>query len=197
MQNINRLLENSCRRYVRGTNTYTAGRLSLTRPNAYQDISQWDAPAPGLPGIAAIGHHIDTVNLILPEILANGVRQEFVPIRHRWTPAYSDTYYRARPCGEYQRSGMISLHETKCFTEDDVFVSHLTIASDDREPIDIELSLQVPFEPQDKGTYRVTASILPRALGKPMTLQGYAAAKTDRGRFPASAGKRTAYRAGL
>ena len=74
MENINRLLETSRRSDVRGTNIYTAGRRELNRPDANTDLSQWDPPSPGLPGIAAIGHHIDVPDLILPEIRLDGVR---------------------------------------------------------------------------------------------------------------------------
>jgi len=181
MENINRLLETSRRSDVRGTNIYTAGRRQLNRPDANTDLSQWDPPSPGLPGIAAIGHHIDVPDLILPEIRLDGVVQEFIPVRNRWTPAFSDTYYRARPTGEYAKSGLLALREQKCFTEKDVFVGHLTLSNDDRDPHEAEIQLRVPFEAQSDGLYKAAANILPRSLKKAMTLRGYVAAFTDCG----------------
>lgn len=181
MENINRLLETSRRSDVRGTNIYTAGRRALNRPDANTDLSQWDPPSPGLPGIAAIGHHIDVTDLILPEIRLDGAVQEFIPVRNRWTPAFSDTYYRTRPTGEYRKSGLFALREQKCFTENDVFVGHLTLSNDDRDPHEAEIQLRVPFEAQSDGIYTVTARILPRSLKKAMTLRGHAAAFTDCG----------------
>ena len=181
MQNINRLLENSRRSDVRGTTIYSAGKGALHRPDAYKNLSQWDPPALGLPGIAAIGHHINVSDLLLPQIRVNGELLSFTALRHRWTPAFSDTYFRAFPSGEYTKSGLLAVREQKCFTAEDVFVSHLTLCNDDRRPMEVELSLCVPFEEIHAGVYRASADIQPRSLKKSMTLQGFIAAATDHG----------------
>lgn len=162
MENINRLLETFRRSDVRGTNIYTAGRRQLKRPDANTDLSQWDPPSPGLPGVVAIGHHIDVSDLILPEIRLDGAAQEFIPVRNRWTPAFSDTYYRARPTGEYTKSGLLALREQKCFTANDVFVGHLTLANDDRVLHEAEIlpTATLPFAPSGTGCSQNTQSCI-------------------------------------
>ena len=180
--NINRLLENTARSDVHGYNIYTAGKSHIVSANeAHYPIRQWDAPSLGLHGLAAIGHQLNKTDLIVPHISQNGVTQAFEPLRNHWTPAYMDTYYRSLPNGEYQKSGLLSVHETKCFTADDAFIAHLTLHNDGREPMNLSLSLAVPFEAVTDGQYTVDAAIVPQCLKKALTLKGYAAAFTDAG----------------
>lgn len=180
--NINRLLENSKRSDVLGYNIYTRGKKNIKRPEDKDSVlEKWDAPIPGLCGIAAIGHEIDKRDLILPVFSVNGSTLDFRAIRNRWTPAFMDTYYRCQPFGEYKKSGLVALREKKCFTGNDTFVSHLTISNDGREPITIDIALLLPFDKISDGIYSVEAKIIPNSLKKSMMLTGFAVAKTDFG----------------
>ena len=180
--NINRLLENSRRSDVRGYNIYTCGKQNMDRPSKENPLlKQWDDAALGLHGMAAIGHQIDKTDLILPIISLNGTPLRFELRRNRWTPAYMDTYYRCQPFGEYSKSGLIAIRERKCFTEDDTFISHLTLFNDGRESVTLELSLSVPFEKISDGVYSAYAKIMPGSLCKEMFLKGFACAKTNVG----------------
>lgn len=180
--NINLLLENSKRSDVRGYNIYTCGKKDFIRPSAENPvIEKWDKPSLGLHGMAAIGHEIDKKDIILPCLSVNGNSLELLPVRNRWTPAFMDTYYRSKPFGEYKKSGLIAIREKKCFTENDTFISHLTVYNDGREPITVTVSLSTPFEKVSDSIYSVYAKIMPMGILKEMYLTGFAAASTDRG----------------
>lgn len=180
--NINRLLESAKRSDVRGYNIYTCGKKELHRPSQKLPVLQkWDAPSLGLSGMAAIGHELDKKDLIVPALSVNGTALELGVLRNRWTPAFMDTYYRCRPFGEYPKSGLIAVRERKCFTENDTFVSHLTVFNDGREAVTLRLTLTLPFEKISEGGYSVKAKITPRSLKPDTYLTGFAAASTDRG----------------
>lgn len=180
--NINRFLENSVRSDVRGYNIYTRGKQEFFRLRPGETkIDQWDAPSLGLPGLISIGHEIDTTNIIIPKLSIGDTIMEFDVTRHHWTPAFSDTTYRARPFGEYKRSGTIVVREIKCFDENDTFISHLKISNDNRSDVSIKIELSVPYARVSDGVYSVKSKIMPRSLGKDIDLVGFACAKTDRG----------------
>ena len=179
---INRLLENSQRSDVRGYNIYTRGLRNIPKPYGRECMyKQWDKPSLGLPGTAAIGHQVDVKDLIIPAVTANGVSLCFEVMRNHWTPAYMDTHYRCKPFGEYQRSGLVTVQERKCFTGDDTFISHLIFRSDSREDLHIEIDLNVPFEGLSDGIYKAAGKIVPRSVKKEMYLEGFACAKTSMG----------------
>lgn len=180
--NINRLLESAKRSDVRGYNIYTCGIKRLNRPSREAPIlAKWDEASLGLAGKVAVGHEIDKNDLIIPMISVNNSALEFCVLRNRWTPAYMDTVYRCKPFGEYKKSGLIAIREKKCFTQNDTFISHLTISNDGREPITVHVTLSLPFDRISEGGYSVEAKIIPRSLRKDMTLVGFAVAKTDQG----------------
>ena len=163
--NINRFLENSQRSDVWGSNIHSQGK--------HGSHTHWAAPSLGLPGNICIGHMLDIENILVPQILINGQSQSFLPQRNHWTPAFMDSYYRSTPAGEYATSGLLALRETKCFTEDDVFVAHLTLTNDSHEPMEISLSLAVPFPQITHAVYQVESKISPRSIGKNLTLKGF------------------------
>ena len=196
--NINRFLENAQRSDVIGYNIYTMGRADFRKPKDSSGIPEkWDPPALGLPGQAAIAHHLDVTDLILPGITMNGTPLSFSPVRNHWTPAYMDTYYRSTPIGAYKRSGLLAVREVKCFTEDDTFLSHLTIYNDDNQPAQITFRLDLPFESLSQDIYNVSAKIMSKGLGKNLTLTGFAAAKATVYRFTVPAGGRQTLRYGF
>lgn len=164
-RNINRLLENSKRSDIWGYNIYSRGKS--------QQSQDWDAPSLGLPGNIAIGHMIDTENILVPQIFCNGQMQHFIPQRNHWTPAFMDSYYRSAPSGEYAASGLLAVRETKCFTENDVFVAQLTLTNDSREPMEISLELAIPYPEISLTVYQVDAKVLPRSIRKNLTLKGF------------------------
>ena len=180
--NINRLLESAKRSDVRGYNIYTCGKKELKRPSLDEPILQkWDAPSLGLTGKVAIGHEIDKSDLIVPRLSVNGTPLSFYVMRNRWTPAFMDTCYRCQPFGEYQKSGLIAVREKKCFTENDTFISHLTISNDGHEPVTVQVTLSLPLDKISDGIYSIREKILPKSIKKDLTLDGFIAAKTDRG----------------
>lgn len=196
--NINRFLENARRSDVIGYNIWTMGKTNFRKPLDHTIVPEkWDPPALGLSGQAAIAHHLDVTDLIAPKIFLNGAEQEFTVMRNHWTPAYMDTYYRSKPSGDYKLSGLIAVRETKCFTEDDTFVSHLTVYNDDNVPAEISIQLTLPFDTLSDGLYTVSAKIMPGGLNKAMTLKGYAAAQATVCRFTLPAGGRKTLRYGF
>ncbi len=166
--NVNRFLENSKRSDVWGYNIYSRGKS--------KSQIQWDAPSLGLTGDISIGHELDSKNIVVPQFSINGKVQDFVPQRNRWTPAFMDTYYRSKPSGEYKKSGLLAVRERKCFTENDVFVSHLTLTNDGRDEMQIEVSLVIPYSNISESVYRVESKILPKSIKKELTLKGFLAA---------------------
>ncbi len=178
--NYNRFLENSCRSDVIGRNIYTMGRQRIydyKKEMAVLPAENWDPPAPGLPGIIAIGHQIDVTDVLTLQITMNAKAQCLTPVRNRWTPAWMETYYRSAVEEEYYpKSGTLCVKETKCFLEGDVFLGELELFNDRREPVEVEISLRVPFAALEPGCYRVEAKILPGSLGREYRLTGFAAA---------------------
>ena len=180
--NVNRLLESSRRSDVIGYNIYTFGKVDIRRPDsALPIIKQWDDASLGLCGTVAIGFELNVKDLIVPKLSANGTPIVLYPVRNRWTPAFMDTYYRAKAFGEYKKSGLIAVRERKCFTEDDTFISHLTFFNDSREPISINFTLSLPFERICDGLYAAKARIVPAGLQQKLNLDGFAAAYSELG----------------
>lgn len=196
--NVNRLLENSKRCDVKGYNIYTSGIGSFERQPVH--MKKWDEPSLGLAGCIAIGHQLDVKDVLIPKISLNGEHQSFDSVRNRWTPAYMETYYRSKPTGDYAKSGLLCVKETKCFAENDAFVSELTLFNDDTSPAKVSLELSMPFEKISDSTYSVEAGIVPASLYKEMTLRGFAAAKTSPGfcgEFEIGANSKVTFRYGF
>lgn len=174
--NYNKFLSSGARSDLHGYNIYTRGLTSENnnpiRPSAPCD--KWDKPAFGLNGAIAIGHEIDKSDLAVPEFFIDGEKLSFDVIKNYWTPAYMTTVYRSRPMGEYTRSGLISICETKAFTEDDTFISEIKINNDSRNDVKITAVLKVPFDKISDNTYAVHAKIMPGSLFSELYLSGYA-----------------------
>ncbi|MBR4933773.1 MAG: hypothetical protein IKZ03_04875, partial [Clostridia bacterium] len=176
--NYNKFLSNSKRSDVIGYNIYTRGlRAENNTSERLTDVTdKWDAPEPGLSGTIAIGYQIDKSDVLCPSFRINGNLLELKVIRNYWTPAYMTTYYRSVPHGEYRKSGLYCIRETKCFTADDTFISEVTVFNDDRDIAELEVSLTSPFERSNDGTYKVNAKIMPGSLYADISLNGYGAA---------------------
>lgn len=164
--NINRLLENSKRISLIGKNIYTF--------EGYTKKGEWELPSPGLSGVC-IGHQIDDFKGgVCPEFYEKGQKLQFEKVRHRWTPAWQETYYRSTPDSEYYlKSGCISFCERKCITQDDVFCSHIVLQSDKREATEISVKLVSP--PEGEFNFKIKIGALTR--GKPIDAKGYISVK--------------------
>lgn len=174
--NINRLLESSKRTCLIGKNIYTY--------EGYVDNKNWQPPMPGFFssfkksygtfGIC-IGHLVgDLTEGVYPEMYENGRKLEFEHVRHRWTPAWQQTYYRCLPdTSYYPNSGCISFCEKKCITNEDVFFSHIVIRSDKREETRVKIKLVCPHE--GEYSFDVTAGAV--TLGKTFNAKVYIATK--------------------
>ncbi len=167
--NINRLLENSRRTSLIGRNVYTF--------EGFHRNGEWDAPRMGFSGRAAIGHETPVCDVLTPELYDGERKLTFAPVRHRWTPAWMDTYYRSTADEEYYpNSGCIAVRETKCITEDDVFVSRIELRNDKRETAWIRIRLASPFERDE-----IHMPVRVGALGCEPELNVCCALLTDRG----------------
>lgn len=184
-RNINRLLENSRRNEVRGYNIYASAKKWEDSKTEHGYTRKFGKTEPGLNGEVSIGHQIAETDIVKPIFTLDGNAVEFTAVRNHWTPAYMTTYYRSEPMGEYKKSGLLCLKEQKCFTEDDVFVSHITLINDGRVPCEVKIDFSVPFEHTGKGIYRVNTQTVVMGLGRQVSVTGWAAVKTDIGAAPA------------
>lgn len=164
--NYNRFLENSKRTSIIGKNIYTF--------EEYKRIEERKPPSPGFTGIC-IGHQLENIkDGVYPEFYENDRKLEFKNVRHRWTPAWQQSYYRCSPDMQYYpNSGCISFCETKCITPEDVFYSQLVLQSDKREPADIKVRLVCPC----RGETSLEIKIGALTRGKPLTSKGYVSVK--------------------
>lgn len=166
--NINRLLENSRRTSLIGRNIYTGEGFM-------GDALAWAAPSMGLQGQLSIGHNLPIKNAVSLLLFEEERPLTFAPVRHRWTPAWIETYYRSAPDeAYYPRNGCLAVREKKCFTTEDVFVSRLELRNDKRETAHIRIKLETPFQ-QDEVHLPVQAD----ALGCSLTLDGFIALVCD------------------
>lgn len=95
----------------------------------------------------------------------------FAPIRHRWTPAWTQTYYCSTPDESYYpNSGCIAIREQKGFNTEDVFVCRIVLKNEKRETARLRVKLITPFE-QDE----IHLPIYAGALGCRLTLDGFIA----------------------
>lgn len=181
--NYNKFLANGKRSDIHGYNIYTRG-LTAKNNNPIRlqtPVNKWDPPSMGLNGAVAIGHEIDKSDLCVPVYFANGENLSFEVVRNTWTPAYMTTVYRCTPYGEYKRSGLICVKETKAFSEDDVFVARVTVTNDGRNEVQLKVTLSLPFERISEGLYSVKAKIMPGSLFKELYLDGVCSAKFNSG----------------
>ena len=150
------------------------GNMSTVTVNEFtrERKDMWQPPAPGMRGIFCCGHETDVSDALAIELWENGKKLEMEPVRHNWTPAWSETHYRCTADAEYYaNSGCIALREKKCITPENVFVSELTVINDKNCCADIELHIVTPFEKAD-GAYKVDAAIVPGALNDSYRLKG-------------------------
>lgn len=166
---INRLLENNVRTSLIGRNLYTfEGYVSGT----------WQSPQLGLSANRAngklgicLGHQLDNVTCGAAPVFSWQDRLlTFTSVRHKWTPAWQDTWYRSATDAQiYKGCGLLSLHERKCITQEDVFCSHIELHNDSREPITVQITLTSEL------SGKVTKDIHVGSLGKPLQLVGFGA----------------------
>lgn len=167
--NVNRFLENSKRTSLIGRNIYTS--------EGFHRDGRWDAPKLGLPGRLLIGHELFLESAVTVELSENGRAAALSPVRHRWTPAWIESYYRSAPdAAYYPNAGCLAVRERKCFTVGDVFVARIELRNDRRETVRVGVKLGLPFE---GGKVHCPAQA--GALGSPLTVDGYVALRTDRG----------------
>lgn len=148
--NVNCFLENGKRTSVSGKNVYV--REGFTLPSNRMG-GEWLPPKPGLRGELYVGHRTPIIDALVPQFFEGEKELSFSPVRHRWTPAWTKTYYRCEPDKEYYpMSGCISFSESKCFTPEDVFFSTIEISSDKREETEIRVKLNSAFSDKKMST---------------------------------------------
>lgn len=169
---IAQLLANGKRTSLIGRNMYTY--------EGYGEDGTWQSPRPGLTaqrlegytgkhfGIC-LGHQLDDVTCgAVPQFTQNSVPLSFTPVRHKWTPAWQDTWYRSEPdASVYAGCGLLAFREQKCITPEDVFCSHIELHNDSRSAMTLEVTLSSQLE----GA--VEKEIHVGALGRPLLLRGY------------------------
>ena len=171
--NINRYLSNSARTDLVGQDMWTTlkehsdGRVSRpdTPDSGIPQVPEenWGRPQLGMQGVFCAGHQTPIQNLVAlsaSEATSAGTSPvNLVVTRHQWTPAWSESRYRALPSGNPGTSplaGYLSIKETKCITPEDVFVAELEILNDQREAGTFDLELLHPGLKTDGAAGRVT-----------------------------------------
>lgn len=178
--NYNRFLENSQRSDVIGYNIYSMGREEISGKRSSSPQKKWDVPAFGLPGEAAIGHHLNQKNILKVSVSMGEKMLHFSVVRNHWTPAWMETWYRSEPEREYYPvSGSLAVKETKCFLEDDTFLSEMVLMNDRRQDCEVTISLILPFEKKTETLYRVHEPVSIGCLKRDYVLDGWIAAGTD------------------
>ena len=181
--NINRLLENAVRTDLIGHNMVSGGRdYEPDPPSARQREASpyalhWDRPQMGLQGQLTLGHHLNiraTVSFCMRDA-ASGLPFHWYPTRHRWIPAWADTYYISQiEETDYPDAGTLLVHEKKCILMDsDVFISKLTLTNLRRESRRIDIRVTSPLIPDDSDHAGIHAAMLPGALGQTLYLSGH------------------------
>ena len=143
--------------------------------------SHWDDPAPGINGHFCLGHHLNIVDPLTVAVTVDGKPANHVH-RNHWTPAWMDTIYRSEIDPEYYpNAGTFVLREKKAITCSDVFVSHMALTNEKREPSLVELEISMPMEEEGESLYAVHAMTVPDGLGNKYPVDGYAAISTSAG----------------
>lgn len=149
--NPNRTLVSAYRPDIVGPEVWTAS--SHTGPLKGTAETYWRSevpfllfgkPAPGLSGRLHVVHQVKDANDVFVPVVeelspaGTAKRIAFVPVRHRWTPAFMTTYYRGEPtelaADEGSRVGATVLKETKAILEDNTFVVEAVLKNTLSEP---------------------------------------------------------------
>lgn len=170
--NVNLLLENSKRSDMCGYNLAVNGYKERSG-----DCEKIDFAMKGTP---FLGHELSDENLLCYTFFEDEKKLCFNIVRHRWTPAWIKTHYRSFPNGAYKKDGLITVKEEKCITQDDVFVSYLTIFNDSREEKNITLKIDT-FMNKEKNGYKLISQPVAGAVGKLSEINCYAFLASDRG----------------
>lgn len=170
--NYNDLLSNNCRNELIGQNMFIFDASS--NPSGWDFSAQgvmtpahiWSSPEFLMKGILGLGHHTDVKDILTMSVYLNGKKQEFNYVRHYWSPAYMDTYYRNSPDNSYKKSGLLIIRERKCITSEDVFVSELTVINDNNTDAAVDIKLQSSLDKVSPEVYLLKGKTLPGALNK-------------------------------
>ncbi len=193
MKNINRFLENSHRTDLRGFNMDLYGRRDLVFEDNHPDLrrqgakpeANWAPPSPGLPGIFILGHDTNVADVLTLTLTVEGKDYPTVDAltvtRHRWTPAWMDTYYRTPVEKEvYPCAGTLCLREKKCITRRDVFCGEITLQNALRETRHVKIGVKMPFTwDEQAGAYPFRCTVATAAAGGAYQVEGYAAVCID------------------
>lgn len=190
MKNVNLFLQSARRSDLFGYNMASIGREDLKRVDMYPDQrrggafpeAQWDLPRPGMHGVFVLGHHTDIVDALALDYTIDGVEQKCLKVtRNQWTPAYMDTIYRcAAQRSVYPHSGVVTIRERKAITRQDVYIAHVRLQNERREPIPVRVAFRLPFS-REGDVYRVETVALPGALMRRYPIGGYMALAVSEG----------------
>ncbi len=152
-------------------------RSSGATPSAF-----WDKPQPGMQGILCLSHHVDVCDALTLQVTVDGKKTSLHPTRNYWTPAFMETVYRSDiDINYYPGSGTLCIRDKKAILRNDVFVSHLTITNQKREPSVVELVFSMPFPETENGLYEVKTKTMPKALKIQYPIAGFASVVTNKG----------------
>lgn len=188
MKNVNRFLESPWRSDLFGFNMASSGVVDFNKRKADEERgyptpnSHWDDPAPGINGHFCLGHHLNIVDPLTVAVIVDGKHAKLHVHRNHWTPAWMDTIYRSEiDPAYYPNAGTFVLREKKAITCSDIFVSHMTLTNEKREPSCVELEISMPMEEECESLYAVHARTVPAGLGNKYPVDGYAAISTSAG----------------
>jgi hypothetical protein len=205
--NVNRFLGNSCRTDLfggemacdGGADGEPTGAAAFTQEGRFPEnvtpdlwpgseirgsvpALDWGKPGFGLMGTWAFANPTalrDVLRVKVAERNEGGARTlDFLPTRHRWTPAGTLTFYRSLPAGSgsYPYAGTLAIKEQKCITEDGVFATEWTLTHDQGKSARFDILLETPFSAAPGSDLLVVDTAThARCLGKEVPLQGHAA----------------------
>ncbi len=189
MKNINRFLENSHRcdlfgwsmdRYDRKRMVFEQDHADI-RTNGAKPESSFERPDPGLPGPFILGHDTNVNDVLLLGLTVDGkdipTVETLTVTRHRWTPAWSDTYYRTPVEKEvYPAAGTLSIREKKMITRKDVYAAEVTLQNGLRQTRKVRIEIKMPFPWNEANqAYDFACDVCTAAAGGSYHVEGSAA----------------------
>lgn len=163
-QDVNSWLTSAYRCDLAGPEVWTAPSQdertswSVDYWNENVPFCQFGLPSIGMNGQLHVVHQVEnSFDAITVEIEEDArAKVQFVPVRHRWTPAFSTTYYRSMPTkisnAEIKGIGRIVLKETKAILSDNTFLSELTIKNVSSTTLICRVSIKTKSGLPEAGT---------------------------------------------
>ena len=148
-------------------------------------------PKPGLNGHLHLVHGTELSDAVGLNVADGGAPLAFAAVRNRWTPGWSETFYRSVAldrADDCRQLGATVLKERKCIDGDNVFVAEATLknTSSSSRVYTVTVSLK-PSVPQMPGSFKFTTT----ARGAKVPRTSFAAVGASDGRICATGARRS------